>query len=71
MARLFIFWKFTKKIIEEPNNKLEDNSINNLINSIKNFNQIDEQSQEGNGENFNNETNINNNEILLRILMIY
>ena len=70
MARLFNFWKFTKKIIEESNNKLEDNAINNLINSINNFNLINEQSQEGNGENYNNETNINKNENIIEIFMI-
>jgi len=36
------FENLQKKIIEESNNKLEDNTINNLIKSINNFNLIDE-----------------------------
>ena len=58
------------KIYKKSNNKLEDNAINNLINSINNFNLINEQSQEGNGENYNNETNINKNENIIEIFMI-
>ena len=56
------FENLQKKIIAKANNTLEDNEINNIINSINNLNMIDDQKQENNVVNSINNSNFNLNE---------
>ena len=56
------FENLQKKIIAKANNTLEDNEINNIINSINNLNLIDDQTQENNVVNSINNSNFNLNE---------